>query len=94
MASDISNIIKSEIISTLESLLSVSGSVEEIKLLDGNFDSESCVKTTVTFEYSDSSGIWNFYIPASTATKFEYLMLGGVTEQKETIDDEIKDAIS
>ena len=93
MASDISNIIKSEIISTLESLLSVSGSVEEIKLLDGNFDSESCVKTTVTFEYSDSSGIWNFYIPASTATKFEYLMLGGVTEQKETIDDEIKDAI-
>jgi flagellar motor switch protein FliN/FliY len=93
LASDISNIIKSEIISTLESLLSVSGSVEEIKLLDGNFDSESCVKTTVTFEYSDSSGIWNFYIPASTATKFEYLMLGGVTEQKETIDDEIKDAI-
>jgi len=93
LASDLSNIIKSEIISTLESLLSVSGSVEEIKLLDGNFDSESCVKTTVTFEYSDSSGIWNFYIPASTATKFEYLMLGGVTEQKETIDDEIKDAI-
>jgi flagellar motor switch protein FliN/FliY len=93
LASDISNIIKSEIISTLESLLSVSGSVEEIKLLDGNFDSESCVKTTVTFEYSDSSGIWNFYIPASNATKFEYLMLGGVTEQKETIDDEIKDAI-
>jgi flagellar motor switch protein FliN/FliY len=93
LASDISNIIKSEIISTLESLLSVSGSVEEIKLLDGNFDSESCVKTTVTFEYSDNSSVWNFYIPASTATKFEYLMLGGVTEQKETIDDEIKDAI-
>jgi len=94
LASDISKIIKSEIVSTLESLLSASCSVEDVELLDsGSYDSEACVKTNATFEFSGNSSEWSYFIPAPIATQFEYLMLGGVTDLKETIDDEIKDAV-
>lgn len=94
MASDISNIIKSEISSTLESLLSASSNVEEVVLVNNNdLDENQCVKTEVAFDFSGKSSTWNYYIPASTATQFEYLMLGGVTDLKDAIDDEITDAV-
>ncbi|MEA2049936.1 MAG: FliM/FliN family flagellar motor switch protein [Campylobacterota bacterium] len=94
MASDLSNIIKNEIVSTLESLLSVSGSVEDVLLLDDKIlDSEQCIKVTSQFEFGSNSSAWDFYIPTATATKFEYLMLGGIADLKDSIDDEISDAV-
>ena len=94
MASDLSNIIKSEIVSTLESLLSVSGNVEDTKLVDSDsFSDEQCIKVESNFEFSAINSIWNFYIPTATATKFEYLMLGGIADLKDVIDDEIADAV-
>ena len=45
------------------------------------------------FEFSNIASTWNFSIPAKTAAKFEYLMLGGVTDLKESIDEEIADAV-
>ena len=92
MASDISNIIKSEISSTLESLLSATSSVEDVELLSTPED-QKAIKTTVEFEFSEGSSNWDYYIPTQTATKFEYLMLGGVTDLKDDIDDEITDAV-
>ena len=94
MASDLSNIIKSEIISTLESLLSVSGNVDETSLVSaGDFSSEQCIKVESNFEFSGINSKWKFYVPTATGTKFEYLMLGGITDLKDTIDDEIADAV-
>ena len=94
MASDLSNIVKNEIVSTLESLLSVTGSVEDTALVDaGDFSDEQCIKVESNFEFSGISSIWNFYIPTATATKFEYLMLGGIADLKDVIDDEIADAV-
>jgi len=93
LASDISSIVKSEIISTLESLLSVSGSIEDVKLLDGsNIDEQQCIKVESNFEYSGTTSNWQFFIPTITGTKFEYLMLGGIADLKDAIDDEISDA--
>ena len=94
MASDISNIIKSEISSTLESLLSASSNVEEVVVIDSNdLEDVQSINTSVNFEFSGKSATLNYYIPADTATQFEYLMLGGVTDLKDAIDDEITDAV-
>lgn len=94
MASDLSNIIKSEIVSTLESLLSVSGNVEDtIAISSSDVGAEQCIKVESNFEFSGINTTWNFYIPTATGTKFEYLMLGGIADLKDTIDDEIADAV-
>ncbi|MEA3497773.1 MAG: FliM/FliN family flagellar motor switch protein [Campylobacterota bacterium] len=94
MASDLSNIIKSEIVSTLESLLSVTGNIDEVTLVNSEeLGDEQCIKVESNFEFSGISSIWNFYIPTVTGTKFEYLMLGGISDLKDSIDDEIVDAV-
>lgn len=94
MASDISNIIKSEIATTLESLLSLTSNVESVSLLGEEELKESqCIKVATTFEFGSKKSNWNFFIPTATATQFEYLMLGGATDLKESIDDEITDAV-
>lgn len=94
MASDISSIIKSELSSTLESLLSVTSNVDEVALFNTNdLEKEQCIKVGVNFEFEDNSSNWNYYVPTKAATQFEYLMLGGVTDLKASIDDEITDAI-
>ena len=94
MASDISNIIKSEISSTLESLLSASSNVEEVALVSSDeLDDTQCVSTSVSFNFSGKTSEWNYFIPSAAATQFEYLMLGGVTDLKDSIDDEITDAV-
>jgi len=94
LASDLSSIIKSEIVSTLESLLSVSGSIEDCISIDsGEFSDGQCVKVETSFEFSGNNTAWNFYIPTETGAKFEYLMLGGISDLKDTIDDEITDAV-
>ena len=94
MASDLSNIIKSEIVNTLESLLSVTGNIDEVTLISSSeLGDEQCIKVESNFEFSGINSIWNFYIPTATGTKFEYLMLGGISDLKDSIDDEIADAV-
>lgn len=95
MVSDLSNIFKDELSNTLEQLLSKSSQVETIvSLSDDNFDSTQFVECSVKFDLKGLSTVVNFYIPTPTATKFEYLMLGGMGDLKEHIDDEITDAIN
>lgn len=95
MASDLSNIIKDELANTLEQLLSKSSKIEEVK--EANIDSleaSQCIEGNVKFDFKDTSTAWSFYVPTATATKFEYLMLGGMGDLKEHIDDEITDAVN
>ena len=95
MASDLSNIIKDELANTLEQLLSKSSKIEDVK--EANIESieaSQCIEGNVKFDFKDISSNWGFYIPTATATKFEYLMLGGMGDLKEHIDDEITDAVN
>ena len=93
MASDLSNIFKEELSNTLEQLLSKSSQIEAVvALVSDNFDSTQLVECVVKFDFKGISSKITFYIPTLTATKFEYLMLGGMGDLKEHIDDEITDA--
>ena len=95
MASDLSNIFKEELSNTLEQLLSKSSQVEAvIPLSSDNFDSTQLVECLVKFDFKGVSSNIIFYVPTLTATKFEYLMLGGMGDLKEHIDDEITDAVN
>jgi flagellar motor switch protein FliN/FliY len=96
LASDLSHIIKEDIASTLDSLLSVSTSISSTKKADGdNIGSEQCICIDINFEFSNiGSSKWSFYIPTQLATKFEFQMLGGIGDLKEAIDDEILDAVN
>ena len=95
MASDLSNIFKDELSNTLEQLLSKNSQVETIvKLSSDNFDSTQLVECTVKFDIKGVSSDVIFYVPTLSATKFEYLMLGGMGDLKEHIDDEITDAVN
>ena len=95
MASDLSNIFKEELSNTLEQLLSKSSQIEAIvTLVSDNFDSTQLVECVVKFDFKGISSKITFYIPTLTATKFEYLMLGGMGDLKEHIDDEITDAVN
>lgn len=95
MVSDLSNIFKDELSNTVEQLLSKSSQIETIvSLASDNFDSTQLVECSVKFDLKGLSTIITFYVPTLTATKFEYLMLGGMGDLKEHIDDEITDAIN
>lgn len=95
MASDISNILRSELSNTLEQLLSQSTVIDNIdNLKDNKLDSSQCVQIDVQFQFQGITSSWIFYIPTSSAAQFEYLMLGGTGELKEHIDDEIADAVN
>ncbi|PLY10420.1 MAG: flagellar motor switch protein FliY [Arcobacter sp.] len=95
MASDISNIIKDELSNTLEQLLSQSTKCESVEKADfSKVDSSQCVQIDVKFEFKDMASNFNFFIPTSSAARFEYLMLGGTGDLKEHIDDEITDAVN
>ena len=96
MASDLTNIIKDDICNTLESLLANSVTVTSTSSISKNdFSDAECIKVMVEFNFSVIGETkWNFYIPTKTATKFEYLMLGGISDEKDAIDDEISDAVN
>ncbi len=95
MASDLSNIFKDELSNTLEQLLSKSSQVEGVeKLAKGSYDSTQLIECSVKFDFKGISSTVLFYIPTLSATKFEYLMLGGMGDLKEHIDDEITDAVN
>lgn len=95
MASDLSNIFKDELSNTLEQLLSKSSQVDGVeKLTTGSYDSTQLIECSVRFDFKGISSSVLFYIPTLSATKFEYLMLGGMGDLKEHIDDEITDAVN
>jgi len=94
LASDISEIIKSEITSTFDSLLSIESKLKDIILVKKeDILDEECVKVEVGSNLVTNMNKWNFYIPAKTSTKFEYLMLGGTGDLKEEIDEDVTDAV-
>jgi flagellar motor switch protein FliN/FliY len=94
VASDISNIINNEFKNTFESLLSISSSIEGVKLASkSEIDNEQCI--VVVVQMDSKSGVKSkitYYLPTLISTKFEYFMLGGIGELKASIDDEILDA--
>lgn len=94
MASDLSNVFKNELSNTLEQLLGKKAKISEIKKLDDIFDSSSFIEADVKFDIKGLSSAIVFYIPTISATKFEYLMLGGMGDLKEDIDDETTDAVN
>lgn len=94
MASDLSNVFKNELSNTLEQLLGKKAKISETKKLDDNFDSSSFIEADVKFDIKGLSSAIVFYIPTISATKFEYLMLGGMGDLKEDIDDETTDAVN
>jgi len=95
LASDLSNIFKDELSNTLEQLLSKSSQVETVNELNAEtYSSSQVIEGSVKFEFNDIISTWNFYLPTISATKFEYLMLGGMGDLKEHIDDEITDAVN
>ena len=95
MASDLSNIIKEELSNTLEQLLSKTSKVEKVDVANfEDFAASQCIESSVTFNFRNLSSSWKFYVPTNSATKFEYLMLGGMGDLKEHIDDEITDAVN
>ncbi len=94
MASDLSNIIKEEIATTLEQLLSMKTSVETTSKTDvDSLESAQAIEVGVKFEFKNLTSTWRMFIPTITATKFEYFMLGGMGDLKEYIDDETLDAV-
>jgi flagellar motor switch protein FliN/FliY len=95
LASDLSDIFKNELSNTLEQLLSKSTSVDSVTELNvESLGSTQLVDCVAKFDFKDISSTWHFYIPTISATKFEYLMLGGMGDLKEHIDDEITDAVN
>lgn len=94
MASDLSNVFKNELSNTLEQLLGKKAKISETKKLDDIFDSSSFIEADVKFDIKGLSSTIVFYIPTISATKFEYLMLGGMGDLKEDIDDETTDAVN
>lgn len=95
MASDLSNIIKEELANTLEQLLSKKTSVQSASKADvGEYESTQSIEVGVKFEFKNLTSSWTFFVPTVTAAKFEYLMLGGMGELKEHIDDEVADAVN
>ncbi|MGB1227197.1 MAG: FliM/FliN family flagellar motor switch protein [Poseidonibacter sp.] len=95
MASDLSNIFKDELSNTLEQLLSKSSEVETVNELNAQlYNASQVIEIKTNFNFNDISSTWSFYVPTVSATKFEYLMLGGMGDLKEHIDDEITDAVN
>jgi len=94
LASDLSNVFKNELSNTLEQLLGKKAKISETKKLDDIFESSSFIEADVKFDIKGLSSAIVFYIPTISATKFEYLMLGGMGDLKEDIDDETTDAVN
>lgn len=94
MASDLSNVFKNELSNTLEQLLGKKAKISETKKLDDIFDSSNFIEADVKFDIKGLNSAIVFYIPTISATKFEYLMLGGMGDLKEDIDDETTDAVN
>lgn len=94
LASDLTNILKSELSNTIEQLLSKKATIKDIiKVTTSSETIETSVLVVAKLEFKNITSTWNFIIPTSTGVKFEYLMLGGMGDLKEALDDETSDAI-
>jgi len=93
LASDISSILQSELINTFESLLSLESKVHNvIKISQNDIDENQHLKIDINISFSGNNSSIIMYLPTLIATKFEYFMLGGIGDIKQSIDDEIIDA--
>jgi len=93
LASDISSILQSELINTFESLLSLESKVHNvIKINQNDIDENQHLKIDISISFSGNNSSIIMYLPTLIATKFEYFMLGGIGDIKQSIDDEIIDA--
>jgi flagellar motor switch protein FliN/FliY len=94
LASDISNIIRDELVNTLQSLLSKETKiVKESEFDSAEFEGTQAIFVSILFEYKEGKAKLDFLIPTVASTKFEYYMLGGMVDLKDAIDDETLDAV-
>jgi flagellar motor switch protein FliN/FliY len=94
LASDLTNILKSELSNTIEQLLSKKATIKDIIKVDTSSETiETSVLVIAKLEFKNITSTWNFIVPTATGVKFEYLMLGGMGDLKEALDDETSDAI-
>lgn len=93
MASDLSNILNNEFENTLEQLLSKKIKIDSIQKIRSTSIAEKLIECNVQVNVKGFSSSLYFYIPTSTATKFEFLMLGETGAKKEIINEETVDAI-
>ena len=93
MTSDISSIIQSELVNTFDSLLSIQSSIESVEKLSlDNIEQVEHIKVSSSLSLNNEKSQLVFFLPTSIATKFEYFMLGGIGDAKQSIDDDITDA--
>jgi flagellar motor switch protein FliN/FliY len=93
LASDISSILQSELVNTFESLLSLEAKVQNVvKISQNEVDENQHLKIDITLSFSGNSSNLIIFLPTLISTKFEYFMLGGIGDIKQSIDDEIIDA--
>jgi flagellar motor switch protein FliN/FliY len=93
LTSDISSIIQSELINTFDSLLSIRSSVKNVQKLSlKNIKQVEYVKITSLISLNNEKSQLIFFLPTSIATKFEYFMLGGIGDIKQSLDNNIVDA--
>jgi len=94
LASDLSTIFKNELSNTLEQLLGKKAKVEQTSKYEDISDT-SFIECDAKFDLKGVSTAITFYIPNSTALKFEDLMLGGTGEvSKPEIDNDTVDALN
>jgi len=94
LASDLSTIFKNELSNTLEQLLSKKAKVEQTSKYEDIQDA-SFIECDAKFDLKGVSTAITFYIPNSSALKFEDLMLGGTGEiSKLEIDNDTVDALN
>lgn len=93
MAQDkIGAIVKNEIVATFEQLLGASVSVEDVIASETPSEVNGVI-VNASLESTENNGVWEFFVPSSLVLNSEFLMLGGVGEPKEEIDEEAIDAI-
>jgi len=94
LASDLSTIFKNELSNTLEQLLGKKAKVEQTSKYEDISDA-SFIECDAKFDLKGVSTAITFYIPNSSALKFEDLMLGGTGEiSKPEIDNDTVDALN
>lgn len=95
MASDLSNILKEELSNTLEQLLGKKAKVSNINPFEiSNFEGQQVIFCEIKFDFKNISSFIKFFIPTKSATNFEFLMLGGMGDLKDNLDDETLDALN
>jgi len=93
LASDISSILQSELVNTFESLLSLESKVHNVvKIGVKDVEENQHIKIDASVSFSGNNSSLIIYLPTLISTKFEYFMLGGIGDIKQSIDDEIIDA--